>query len=66
MSRKPFDPLDCIPSPDAIREKLREIQTLTERLRLLLDFAERLRLPLRPAADIARSAIVEREGEAHE
>ena len=45
MSRKPYDPLAFIPSPDVIREKLRETLTLAERLRLLLDLAERIGKP---------------------
>jgi hypothetical protein len=57
MPRKSFDPLLCVPSPDVIRDKLRETLTLAERLRILLDLSERLRLPvvtadtLVPAAD---------------
>jgi hypothetical protein len=46
MARHQFDPLTFVPSPDVIREKLRETLTLAERLRLLLDLAERLRLPV--------------------
>jgi hypothetical protein len=46
MARRPYDPLAFVPSPDVIREKLRETLTLAERLRLLLDLSERLRLPL--------------------
>ena len=46
MARRPYDPLALVPSPDVIREKLRETLTLAERLRLLLDLAERLRLPV--------------------
>lgn len=49
MPRRPYDPLDCIPSPDAIRERLSQTLTLAERLRILLDLAERLRLPLTTA-----------------
>ncbi|WP_439623993.1 hypothetical protein [Gemmata sp.] len=52
MSRKPYDPLAAIPSPEAIRERLTETLTLAERLRILLELAERLRLPLVPASDI--------------
>jgi hypothetical protein len=51
MPRKPYDPLACIPSPDAIRARLTETLTLAERLRVLLDLAERLRLPVTTAAD---------------
>ncbi len=46
MVRRPYDPLAFVPSPDVIRDKLRETLTLAERLRLLLDLSERLRLPL--------------------
>ena len=49
MTRRPYDPLDCIPSPDVIREKLREALTQAERLRILLDVAERLHLPVTTA-----------------
>ena len=49
MARRPYDPLACIPSPDVIREKLREALTRAERLRLLLEIAERLRLPVTTA-----------------
>lgn len=52
MSRKPFDPLAVIPSPEAIRQRLTETLTLAERLRILLELAERLRLPLVPASDL--------------
>ena len=53
MQRKPYDPLAVIPSPEAIRARLTETQSLAERLRILLDLAERLRLPLVPATEIA-------------
>ena len=56
MARKPYDPLAFVPSPDAIRETLRETQTLAERLKLLLELAERLRLPLAPASEFDRGA----------
>ena len=46
MARRPYDPLAFVPSPDVLREKLRETLTLAERLRLLLELSERLRLPL--------------------
>lgn len=49
MSRKSFNPLTCIPPPDAIRERLTETLTLAERLRILLDLAERLQLPVKTA-----------------
>ena len=53
MPRKPYDPLAFVPSPDVLREKLRETLTLVERLRLLLDLAERLRLPVTTADHLA-------------
>jgi hypothetical protein len=46
MARRPYDPLAFVPSPDVIREELRETLTLAERLRLLLELSERLRRPL--------------------
>jgi hypothetical protein len=46
MARRSYDPLAFVPSPDVIREKLREALTRAERLRLLLDLSERLRLPI--------------------
>ena len=49
LSRKPYDPLTLVPSPEAIRERLTETLTLAERLRILLDLAERLRLPVTTA-----------------
>jgi hypothetical protein len=52
MARRPYDPLAFVPSPDVIREKLRETLTLAERLRLLLDLAERLQRPLATATDL--------------
>lgn len=45
MPRRPYDPLACIPSPDVVREKLRETLTLAERLRRLLDLSEQLHIP---------------------
>jgi hypothetical protein len=56
MPRRSYDPLACIPSPDAIRQKLDETLTLAERLRVLLDLAERLRLPLGTAASLPSPA----------
>lgn len=52
LSRKNYDPLAAIPSPEAIRARLSETLTLAERLRILLDLAERLRLPLVAASDL--------------
>lgn len=56
MPRRTYDPLACIPSPDVIRDKLRETLTLAERLRILLDLAERLHLPLTTAKDLTSTA----------
>lgn len=52
MQRKTFDPLAVIPSPEAIRARLIETQTLAERLRILLELAERLHLPLVVASEL--------------
>ena len=49
---KTYDPLAVIPSPEAVRERLRETLTLAERLRILLELADRLRLPLVTADDL--------------
>lgn len=49
MARRPYDPLDFVPSPEIVRRKLTEVQTLADRLRILLELAERLRLPLTTA-----------------
>ena len=35
-----YDPLDCIPSPDVVREKSTETERLAERLRILLNVSE--------------------------
>ena len=53
MARRSYDPLDFVPSPEIVRQKLKDTLTLAERLRILLDLAERLRLPLVPASDLA-------------
>jgi hypothetical protein len=55
LSRKPYDPLAAIPSPEAIRKRLAETETLAERLRILLELAERVRLPLATASDLCAS-----------
>lgn len=46
MPGKAYDPLACIPSPEALRARLAETLTLAKRLRILLRLAERLQLPL--------------------
>ncbi len=56
MAHKPYDPLAVIPSPDAVRERLADAETLAARLRILLDVAERLHLPLAPASDLPAPA----------
>jgi len=65
LARKLYDPLAVIPSPESIRERLRDTLTLADRLRILLDLAERLRLPLvtadmvparEPAEEVARAS----------
>jgi hypothetical protein len=63
MARRPYDPLAFVPSPDVVREQLRETLSLAERLRLLLELAERLRLPLRSGADLTPTS--EPKGVAH-
>jgi hypothetical protein len=45
MPQKVYDPLAFVPSPEAVRERLRQAETLVERLRILLDLAERLQRP---------------------
>ena len=59
MARRPYDPLAFIPSPEVIREKLRETLTLAERLRLLLELAERLQLPLVTATNLPHASAHE-------
>jgi hypothetical protein len=49
MPRRPYDPLDVVPSPEIVHQKLTETLTLAERLRILLELAERLRLPMTTA-----------------
>lgn len=56
MARRSYDPLDCIPSADVLRAKLREAETFAERLRILLAVAERLQLPLTTGADLPQPA----------
>jgi hypothetical protein len=41
-----YDPLDFVPSPEIVRQRLTETLTLAERLHILLDLAERLRRPV--------------------
>lgn len=49
MARRPYDPLDFVPTPEVVRRKLTETLTLAERLRILLDLAERLHPPVTTA-----------------
>ena len=53
MAHKHYDPLDFVPSPEIIRQKLTETQSLADRLSILLELAERLRLPLKTADGLA-------------
>jgi hypothetical protein len=46
VPHKPYDPLAVIPSPEAIRKRLVETETLTKRLRILLRLSQKLHLPL--------------------
>jgi hypothetical protein len=43
MARRRFNPLDFVPRPEIVRQKLSETERLAERLRILLEVAERLR-----------------------
>jgi hypothetical protein len=45
MARRPSNPLDLIPSPEAIRAKLIETRTLADRLQILLEVSERIHQP---------------------
>ncbi len=47
--KKDYDPLDAIPHPKFVRERLDKTIALTERLRVLLDLAEKIHLPLTTA-----------------
>lgn len=49
MSRRTYDPLHCIPTPDAVRQRLAEVEQQADRLRILLEVAERVHLPLTTA-----------------
>ena len=62
MARRTYDPLDFVPSPEIVRQKLTETLTLAERLRILLELAERLRLPLVPASDLSAPATTQAKG----
>jgi len=42
MARKEYDPLDFVPDPQIIRERLTRTLSLAERLRILLELSERL------------------------
>jgi hypothetical protein len=53
MPRRPYDPLEFVPSPDVVRAKLTETLTLADRLRILLDLSERLHLPTPSAGTLA-------------
>lgn len=60
MPRRPYDPLAFVPSPDVIREKLRDTVTLAERLRLLLKLSERIHKPI-TSSDLLDSPIDAKE-----
>jgi hypothetical protein len=62
MPRKPFNPLDALPSPADIRARLSETEKLAHQLRILLKLAEDLRLPLVSASDLAAPEPRESEG----
>lgn len=64
MPSKHYDPLAMIPSPEAIRIRLTQAETLAERLRILLDLAERLQLPLATADQLPASAEKAKGGHA--
>jgi hypothetical protein len=49
MPRRTYDPLDFVPTPEVVRQKLTETMVLADRLRVLLELAERLRLPITTA-----------------
>jgi len=64
MPRKEYDPLDRIPSPEAVRERLSQTLALAEKLRILLELAERLRLAATTADKLPpRSTPDTNEGE---
>ena len=63
MASKCFDPLAFVPSPDVVREKLQETQTLALRLFMLLDLSERMGLPL---AGTTERSDKSRKGTDHE
>lgn len=47
---KPYDPLSCIPSADAIRRRLTDTERTAERLRILLETAERIERQGQPSS----------------
>jgi len=62
MARRPYDPLDFVPSPEIVRKKLADTLTLAERLRILLELAERLRLPVTTADQLPAPDTTEPKG----
>jgi hypothetical protein len=63
MARRPYDPLDFVPSPEIVRQRLTEALSLAERLRILLELAERLRLRVTTADEMtAKDADREAKG----
>lgn len=51
--RRSYDPLTCIPSASAVRQKLAETEELARRLRILLATAEAIAAPGGTEAGIA-------------
>jgi hypothetical protein len=62
MARRPYDPLDCVPSPEIVRQKLSETERLAERLRVLLDLAERLHPPVTTGDHLPAHTTTEGKG----
>lgn len=57
--QKSFDPLTFIPSPDAIRRRLREAEQLASRLKILLDTSERITIAEDDPTELALPAAKE-------
>jgi hypothetical protein len=66
MTRRRYDPLDFVPSPEIVRQKLSETERLAERLRVLLELAERLRLPLTTGDHLPAHTTTEAKEGRHE
>ena len=63
MAKKEYDPLDRIPSPKAIRERLSKTLLLAEKLQILLELAERLQLPVVTADRLTAADKANQKGE---